>query len=412
MKRAVWLRVTTRAIAATATLLAMSLTSTARADEPVERGHGGEFHKAVCARSHGPDEARCHAHVRTDASGQEMDGRGGRAAPAVAPNVVPSGFGPTDLRSAYNVTASGSASTIVAIVDAYGYPNAEADLAVYRAQYGLPACTTANGCFIKINQSGGTNYPRTNVGWDQEQALDLDMVSAMCPNCKIMLVQATSATLANLATSVNTAVSRGALVVSNSYGGGESGSSTYASAYNHPGKAITVSTGDSGYGAGFPATAPGAIAVGGTTLTRAGNARGWSESAWASGGSGCSATYAKPVWQNDGLCTARMEADISAVGDPATGVAVYGPTGSGGGRGWLVFGGTSVSAPLIGGIYGALGVGPTNAAQKIWANRGTAALNDVTSGSNGACGGTYFCTAGAGYDGPTGNGTPNGPGAF
>ena len=408
MKRASGLRASARAVTAMAALFVMSMGATARADEPVERGNNGSFHRAVCSRVHGPDDARCHAHVRTDAAGSELDGKAGRAA---TPNVTPSGFGPADLRSAYNVTASGAATTIVAIVDAYGYPNAEADLAVYRAQYGLPACTTANGCFIKINQTGGTNYPRTNVGWDQEQALDLDMVSAMCPNCKIMLVQASTASLANLATSVNTAVSRGALVVSNSYGGGESGSSTYASAYNHPGKAITVSSGDSGYGAAFPATAPGAIAVGGTSLVRAGNTRGWSESAWGSGGSGCSATYAKPTWQNDALCSTRMEADISAVGDPATGVAVYGPNSQGKGT-WLVFGGTSVSAPLIGGIYGALGVGPTNAAQKIWANRGTAALNDVTSGSNGACGGTYFCTAGAGYDGPTGNGTPNGPGAF
>ena len=410
MKQAFGLRAAAQAVTAAAALFTMGMGTAARANEPVERGNQGTFHKAVCSRVHGPDEARCHAQVRTDASGIELDGRGGRAVSAVTPNAVPSGFGPADLRSAYNVTATGAGTTIVAIVDAYGYPNAEADLAVYRAQYGLPACTTANGCFIKINQTGGKNYPRTNTGWDQEQALDLDMASAMCPNCKIMLVQATTASFTNLATAVNTAASR-ALVVSNSYGGGETGSSTYASAYNHPGKAITVSTGDSGYGVGFPASAPGVIAVGGTTLTRAGNARGWSESAWASGGSGCSGIYAKPTWQDDGLCTARMEADISAVGDPATGVAVYGPNSQGKGT-WLVFGGTSVSAPLIGGIYGALGVGPVNAAQKIWASRGTAGLNDVTAGTNGACGGTYFCTAGAGYDGPTGNGTPNGPGAF
>ena len=409
MKRAEWFRVSVKALAASATLFAMGMGTVARADEPVERGRGGEFHKAVCSRSHGPGEARCHAHVRTDARGEDLDGREGRAAPAVAPNVVPSGYGPADLRSAYKVTATGAAATIVAIVDAYGYPKAESDLAVYRAQYGLPPCTTANGCFIKINQTGGTNYPTTNTGWDQEQALDLDMVSAMCPNCKIMLVQASSATLANLATAVNTAVSKGALVVSNSYGGGESGSSAYASAYNHPGRAITVSSGDSGYGVQFPASAPGAIAVGGTTLTKSGNARGWNETAWASGGSGCSGTYAKPAWQDDKLCTARIEADIAAVGDPATGVAVYGPN-SRSVSSWLVFGGTSVAAPLIGGIYGALGVGPVNAAQKIWASRSS--LNDVTSGSNGSCGGTYFCTAGTGFDGPTGNGTPNGPGAF
>ena len=150
------------------------------------------------------------------------------------------------------------------------------------------------------------------------------------------------------------------------------------------------------------------VFVGGTHLVRASNSRGWSETAWSSGGSGCSGVYAKPSFQSDPLCTNRMEADVSAVGDPNTGVAVYGPVNRRS-SGWLVFGGTSVSAPLIGGIYGVTGHTPTGAAT-IYANKSQ--LNDVTSGTNGSCGGTYFCTAGAGYDGPTGNGTPNGPGPF
>jgi subtilase family serine protease len=160
----------------------------------------------------------------------------------------------------------------------------------------------------------------------------------------------------------------------------------------------------------FPASSPGVIAVGGTTLTHASNSRGWAESAWNGAGSGCSGVYAKPSWQKDALCTMRMETDISAVADPATGVAVYGPAGFGFRSAWLVFGGTSVAAPLIGGIYGAVGASP-NAAQKIW-QTAPAGLNDVVTGSNGSCGGTYFCTAGAGYDGPTGNGTPAGTAAF
>jgi hypothetical protein len=127
-----------------------------------------------------------------------------------------------------------------------------------------------------------------------------------------------------------------------------------------------------------------------------------------SGGSGCSTVYAKQSYQTDALCTKRMEADVSAVGDPNTGVAVYGPVNRVS-SGWMVFGGTSVSAPLIGGIYGVTGHTPTGAAS-IYANK--SALNDVTSGTNGSCGGTYFCTAGSGYDGPTGNGTPNGTTAF
>ncbi|WP_338465961.1 hypothetical protein RXV95_10300 [Novosphingobium sp. ZN18A2] len=377
-----------------------------RATDAVQRS-GNVYHKAVCSHSITLGMARCDAQIRTDARGEPFKGKPG---PGPGPNTNPAGYGPTDLRTAYAVTASGSSATTIAIVDAYGYPNAETDLGTYRSQFGLPACTTANGCFKVVGQTGSSNLPRYNSGWAQEQALDLDMASAMCPNCKILLVQASSASFTNLATAVNTAAALGAKVISNSYGGGESGSSSYAAYYNHPGVAVTASAGDSGYGAQFPATAPGVIAIGGTTLTKASNTRGFTETVWSGTGSGCSAVFAKPSWQTDTLCTTRMETDISAVADPSTGVAVYGPTGRGKGSAWLVFGGTSVSAPLIGGIYGALGVSP-NAAQKIW-TASSSAFNDVTSGNNGSCGGTYFCTAGAGYDGPTGRGTPAGSAAF
>ncbi len=368
----------------------------------VERGNS-IYHVAVCPHGNPNGTARCHAHVVTDVHGNPMNGKAN-------PNAsVPSGYGPSDLRSAYNISSSGS-STTIAIVDAYGYSSAETDLATYRTQYGLPACTTANGCFKKLNQSGQqSNYPRNNTGWSQESALDLDMASAMCPNCKLVLVEATSTSYANLGTAVRTAAAQpGVTVISNSYGGSESGTSGYESYYNQPGKAVTVSTGDSGYGVQFPASSPHVIAVGGTHLVRASNSRGWTETAWTAGGSGCSTVYAKPSFQTDALCTKRMEADVSAIGDPNTGVAVYGPT-SGTRSGWMVFGGTSVAAPLIGGIYGNTGHSPTGAAT-IYANKSL--LNDVTSGSNGSCGGTYFCTAGTGYDGPTGNGTPNGTGPF
>jgi subtilase family serine protease len=365
---------------------------------------GHTFHVAVCARHNQVGTARCFAHVVTDARGTPLNGKLNPAATG-----LPSGYGPADLRSAYKITSNGSAT--IAIVDSGGYSGAESDLAVYRSTYGLPACTTANGCFKKLNQTGGTSsYPRNDTGWSQESALDLDMASAMCPGCKLILVEANSATLANLAAAVRTAAATGALVISNSYGGSESGTTSYASAYNQPGKAVTVSTGDSGYGVQFPASAPTVIAVGGTHLVKASNARGWTETAWSSGGSGCSTTYAKPSFQTDTLCTKRVEADVSAVGDPNTGVAVYGPNHSK--SQWLVFGGTSVSAPLIGGIYGVTGHGPGDA-HTVWANLGNAStINDVTSGSNGSCGGTYYCTAQSGYDGPTGVGTPNGTGAF
>ncbi len=376
--------------------------ASAQALQAVEQS-GRVFHVAVCPGPSMPGSARCHAHVVTDRAGNPI-------ARNLTPNAVPSGYGPANLQSAYSIPAgAGSPSTTIAIVDAYGYNNAESDLAIYRAQFGLSACTTANGCFKKVNQAGVQgNYPRQNTGWAQETALDLDMASAICPGCKILLVEASSNSFANLAAAENTAASLGAHVISNSYGGGEGGSQAYEPAYNHPGVAVTVSTRDSGFGVQFPASSPHVTAVGGTHLTGGPGPGSWTESAWSGAGSGCSTIYLKPDWQSDPLCTKRMEADVSAVADPATGVAVYGPVIRNL-AGWLVFGGTSVSAPLIAGVYGVNG-GAVNYGKDPYTHTG--ALNDVTSGSNGSCGGTYFCTSGIGYDGPTGLGTPNGSTAF
>ena len=355
-------------------------------------------HARVCPGPSAPDDAECHAHVVVDGRGSPLATSG------------PSGFNPADLRDAYNVTATGSASTTIAIVDAYGYPNAESDLAVYRAQFGLPPCTTANGCFKKVNQNGVQgSYPRADVGWSQEAALDLDMASAMCPNCKILLVQATSSSFSNLGTAVNTAASMGAHVISNSYGGSESaGVASADSFYTHPGVAITVSSGDSGFGVQFPASSPHVTAVGGTHLVLSPTTRGWSETAWSGAGSGCSTVFTKPVWQSDPGCAKRTVADVSAVADPATGVSVFGPVNRHA-SGWMVFGGTSVAAPLVGGVYAAHG-GSVCFGSDPYAHTG--ALFDVTSGSNGSCGGSYLCTATAGFDGPTGLGTPDGTTAF
>jgi len=350
-------------------------------------------HARVCDAS---GEVRCHARVLVDADGK----------PAV--NATPAGLGPAQLRDAYKIASNGSSSTIVAIVDAFGYPNAETDLATYRSTFGLPPCTTANGCFRKVDQRGGTSFPRLDVGWAQETALDLDMASAICPACKILLVEGDTNSFANLAAAVNTAASLGAHVISNSYGGGESGSTAVEAAYDHPGIAITASSGDAGFGVEFPASSPHVIAVGGTSLRTASNARGWTETAWSGAGSGCSTVYAKPAWQADAGCSHRSVADVSAIADPNTGVAVFAPT-SRNKTGFLVFGGTSVAAPLIGAVYGANG-GAVNFGSDPYAH--TSALFDVTSGSNGSCSPSYLCTAGAGYDGPTGLGTPNGVGAL
>ncbi len=329
----------------------------------------------------------------------------------------PSGYSPADLLSAYalaGAASSGGSGATIAIVDAFDAPNAESDLATYRAQFGLPACTTNNGCFRKVDQSGGTAYPPFDAGWAGEIALDIEMVSAICPNCHILLVEANSASLGDLGTAVNTAVGMGAVAVSNSYSGDESqigaGEPVLDAAYyTHPGVVITASSGDLGYGAGsqFPADSPHVIAVGGTTLQRAVNARGWTETAWSGGGSGCSAYETKPAWQTDPGCPRRTVADVAAVGDPSTGVALY----AAGLGGWLVFGGTSVSAPIIAAAYVLAGTptAGTFPGQYPYIRGG---LNDVTSGSNGSCGGSYLCTARSGFDGPTGLGTPNGPAPF
>ncbi len=365
-------------------------------DEGAPTYHQIDNHARVC--SDPEDGVSCHARVIVDPDGH--------AAAAAAP----SGYGPADLRSAYNISGTGSSSTIIALVDAYGYPTAEADLGVYRAQFGLPPCTTANGCFKKVNQKGVQgNYPQTDTGWSQESALDLQMASAMCPSCSLILVEATSTSYANLAAAENEAAALGAHVISNSYGGSESGTTSYEASYNHPGVAVTASSGDGGYGVEFPASSPHVTAVGGTSLSHASNARGWSETAWVDAGSGCSTVYAKPSWQHDTGCAKRTVADVSAIADPNTGVAVYGPTGRRNRSGWMVFGGTSVAAPLVGAVYAVAGNSVTGASA---AYADTAALFDVTSGSNGSCGGSYLCTATAGYDGPTGLGTPNGTAAF
>ena len=329
----------------------------------------------------------------------------------VTPNATPSGYGPSDLLSAYNLPAGGGAGQTVAIVDAYDDPNAESDMNTYRSQFGLPSCTSASGCFKKVNQSGGTKVPRGSTSWAGEISLDLDMVSAIAPNAHIILVEASTASMTNLGTAVNTAVSLGAKFVSNSYGGRESSSDTsYDSAYfNHPGVAITVSSGDGVYGVEYPAASQYVTSVGGTALKRdSSTTRGWSESVWSTSstegaGSGCSAYDPKPSWQKDTGCGNRTVADVSAVADPATGVAVYQTYGA---SGWTVYGGTSVASPLIAAVYADAGA-PTASYPVTDIYSHTSALNDVTTGATASCSPSYLCAAGTGDNGPTGGGTPN-----
>lgn len=355
-----------------------------------------------------PGRARCLAQVRTDRRVRAVN----RLANAGA--TAPQGYGPRDLASAYRVPSTGGKGQTVAVVLAYDNPNAERDLARYRATYGLPPCTTANGCFTKLNQDGKRGaYPPVDGDWALESALDVDMVSAACPACRIMLVEARSNYLDDLAKAVDTAVALGAHVVSNSYGADEFyGMSAYAGHYQHRGVPILASSGDWGFTAAqFPAVVPGVTAVGGTTLKRAANARGWAETAWWGAGSGCSAYVRKPTYQKDTHCHMRTVADLSAVADPDTGVAVYDTTPNYYGiKGWTVMGGTSVSSPFVAGLVAKAGHPQTFTTAGLYARR--TQLWDVVGGSNGYCGGDYLCTGKAGYDGPTGLGTPRGLGAF
>ena len=358
----------------------------------------------------------CTAWVRTD----------------ISPAATPAGYGPASLRSAYNLAAAslanGGAQT-VAVVDAFDDPNAEADLSVYRSTFALPPCTTANGCFLRVNQLGiAGSYPPTDPSgmWEQEEVLDLDMVSAICPNCEIVLVEANSTFNSDFYAAVDTAATTcAATVVSNSWDGGEYGPPMPETAdevhFNHPGVMIVFASGDFGYNSsqdGYPVSSQYVTAVGGTKLCTAplpsscGGVT--SETVWSQTGSRCSLYITQPAWQTalgsayTTVCSTRISNDVAAVADPATPVAFYDTFHAFGG--WGNAGGTSVATPIIASAYALAGNGASLTGAS-YAYSHASSLNDITSGKNGACP-TYLCNAQAGFDGPTGYGTPNGIGAF
>jgi subtilase family serine protease len=365
---------------------------------PPQRDHDhGHWFAQSCAQAPA-GQAACGAQVVTNSSGVPL-----------AAGAPPAGaYGPAQFHGAYNLPTGGSSKTI-AIVDAYDDPNVVADLAAYDATYGLSdlkAYGSGSPWFRKVNQNGGTTPPAADSGWGLEIALDVETAHEICQSCNVLLVEASSNSFFDLGAAENEAAALGADVISNSWGGNEFlGETAYDSYFNHPGTVITASTGDSGYGVEYPASSQYVVGVGGTTLDVSGSGP-YSyagETAWSGAGSGCSRYETKPSWQHD-ACTKHTVADVSADADPNTGAAVYDSYGY---SGWIQVGGTSLASPLIAAVFALSG----NTTDRSAPYGNPSALHDVVGGSNGNCG-TYLCNAIAGYDGPTGLGTPNGLAAF
>lgn len=373
--------------------------------------------KQACSDTPPTGAVSCMGKVVTDSSGNPLSSIS-----------LPGGFGPEQLHNAYNLpcTPGGTIQSkctspssfgpqTIAIVDAYHAPTLEADLAVYNQTYGLPPCTIANGCLTIVNQNGATSpVPPVDANWALETSLDVQMVHAICQTCKILVVEANTNYFTDLGVAVNRAAAMGATSISNSYGARDwSGQTTYDSYYNHPGIFVTASSGDWGYGTYYPSSSSHVIGVGGTTLSLFANNSYAAESVWSGTGSGCS-PYATAQnfqtgflnWNATGCGSKRGVADVAAVANPSTGVAVYNSTPYAGRSGWWILGGTSVSSPIISATLAMMENAPQGVDASSYVYTNSSKFRDVTTGSNGSCSGTTACTAGVGYDGPTGIGSP------
>jgi subtilase family serine protease len=381
--------------------------------------------KPVCPGPAEPGSVRCFAHVLTDARGNPQATAG------------PSGYGPLQFHGAYGLPSAyptTAPAQTIAIVDAYDAPTIRNDLSTYDSTFNipdLPTCaspTSTGTCFIKVNQGGlAASYPAKNAGWALEVSLDVETAHEICQNCKLVLVEANSSSASDLTAAEDAAYKLGATEISNSWGTTSEYSgevSENSSHFNHPGVAISVASGDNGYGSfGFPAASPYVIDAGGTTLTVTKHSDGtyaWAgEATWSGTGSGCSKYFSAPSWQTlvsdwpaTSCLSARGVADVAADADPNTGAAVYDTTRYQGRSGWYPVGGTSLASPLIAAVYALAGNAANQSYPASLPYSNTSSLHDVTGGpSTGNCG-TIMCSAAAGYDGPTGVGTPNGLGAF
>jgi subtilase family serine protease len=347
----------------------------------------------VCQTQADVQSAQCTGQLRSDIKPNPN---------ATMSPLLMTGYLPADLQSAYGLTSlaqtNGGGATI-AVVVAYDTPLLELDLNVYRAAFGMAPCTQLNGC-LTINQvTPGAQLP-VSLPWQTEASLDVEMISAVCPLCKISVVEANSANIADLAAAVDYAAQH-ATVINNSFAIPESGGAlAFESHWNHPGIPILAGAGDGGYawGVSFPASSRYVTAVGGTNLARSPGGA-FASTVWPLSGSGCSAYVPKPTWQHDTGCSTRTLNDVSAVGDPATGVEAF-VTVSGG---WTIFGGTSVATPIVSAEY--VLTGNMSAGPSLFYSQ-PQSLQPVLSGSNGTCTPAYLCTAGPGYNGPGGLGSP------
>lgn len=353
---------------------ALALTGSLVATNANAAGVGAE-HRPVCGAPI-PDSMRCHARVIVE---------GDHITPFASTS--PSGLSPAQIKSAYGFSTSSTfgAGTTIAIVDAFDAPKAEKDLAVFSAQFGLPACTTANGCFTKVNQTGGTSYPRTNAAWALEISLDIQWAHAIAPGAKILLVEANSASANDLFAAEDYA-SAHATYVSNSWGGSESSLETgWDSHFTTAGVSYFVSSGDSGLPAQYPSSSPNVISVGGTTLTFNPDGSFKDETGWALGGGGCSAYESATSAQSafESVCgTMRATPDVSLDADPASGVSVYDSTRYNGKSGWFVVGGTSASSPM----WAARSAGSGAQVNSAYVYANNISYRDITAGGNtGGC---------------------------
>jgi hypothetical protein len=341
----------------------------------------------------------CQSFIQTDVPGMRV----------IGDYAYPNGISPENLWEVYDLPGiEPYPGPTVAIVDAFDDPNIESDLGYYRAWWGLPSCTTVNGCFTKIK----IGSPAGNQGWGGEESLDTEMVSAVCPTCKIVLIEATNQSNTNLL-AAEALASASYKYISNSWSVHESEQlhECCDSYFEQPGILYTAASGDNGHVAKswWPPVIPNVVAVGETQITSLSPRM---ESAYPGSASSCSTIYPRPAFQEaiwSPPCTMRANVDVSAVG---TGVSIYDTYGSGFSyEGWSDATGASVSTPIIAALFAE--AASTGGNPQLYPNEHD--LFDITSGSDAGTSTTCgwpMCIAGTGWDGPSGLGAPEGLAAF